>query len=257
MGRVSGQWSGQVAFVTDGWEGLGARVTDSLLARGVIVGVGHHRHDPALDEFIADRKDAAVSFHQGSLEVAEDCQRVIDELVADQGRLDILVSLLNFNPAGIISTRRDLRRLPDREWRRTLEINLSGTFYLAQAALRHMIQAGYGRVVFVLGTTGVGDGQGHYGTIRDSLAELTRELAREVAAAGITVNRVSTGAVNHPVLDALPEDALSQAIERIPARRLGELAEIVRAIEFLAHPDSDYLTGQVLSVDGGLSLDST
>ncbi len=253
---MSGQWSGQVAFVTDGWEGLGARVTDSLLARGVQVGVGHHRADPALDEFAEARRDAEVSFHQGSLAVADDCHRVIRELVERRGRLDILVSLLNFNPAGIISTRRTLRRLGDREWQRTCEVNLSGAFYLAQAALRHMKRAGYGRVVFVLGTSGVGDGQAHYAVIREGLRDLARELAREVAPVGITVNRVSTGAVDHPMLEAVPADALTGALDRIPVHRLADLTEIVRAIEFLAHPDSGYLTGQVLAVDGGLSLDS-
>jgi NAD(P)-dependent dehydrogenase (short-subunit alcohol dehydrogenase family) len=253
---MSQQWSDQVAFVTDGWEGLGARITDSLLGHGVSVGAGFHRPDPALDEFVAAHADAAVSFHQGSMAVAEDCQRVVDELVERRGRLDILISLLNFNPAGIISTRRNLRRLPDREWQRTVEVNLSGAFYLTQAALGHMVRARYGRVVFVLGASGVGDRQGHYATIREGLRSLTRELAREVAGRGVTVNRVSTGAVDHPMLETLPEEALTQAVQRIPVRRLGDLQEIVSAVEFLAHPDSGYLTGQVLAVDGGLTLDS-
>jgi NAD(P)-dependent dehydrogenase (short-subunit alcohol dehydrogenase family) len=252
---MTGSLEGRVAFVTDGWHSVGALITDGLLSSGVKVGVGYHRKDPDLDKFLTRRSAEPLSVHQGSLAEAEDCRRAIGELVRDRGRLDILVVLLNFRAAGMFSTRRSLNRLSGGEWQRTVEAHLSGGFHVAQAALAHMIRAGFGRIIFVLGTAGVGDGLGQYATIRGAVQALSRELARDLAGSGVTVNRVSTGVFNDEVLAGLPKEAVDQAIARIPVHRFAEPSEITRVVEFLAHPDSGYLTGQLLAVDGGLTLD--
>lgn len=246
---------GRVAFVTDGWYGLGASITDSLLSRGAAVAVGYHRDDPELAEFMERHRDEPVSKHQGSLGVAVECRRAVGEVVRQHGRIDILVALLNFKSSGILSTRRSLSRLTDGEWQRAFNVHLSGGFHIAQAALDHMIAAKFGRIIFVLGMAGVGDGQGHHATIRGSLRTLTRELARDVAGSGITVNRVSTGLINDELLAGLPEETLEQAFSRVPVGRLAEPSEVTRVIEFLADPESGYLTGQLISVDGGLTID--
>jgi len=250
-----GDLSGQVAFVTDGWHGVGHAITRTLLADGVTVGVGYSKPDPVVDEFVEAHLEDRVSLHQGSIALAEDCYDAIGEVVRRHGRLDILVAMLNYRASGILSMRRPLTRVPEPEWRRTLDAHLSGAFHLAQAALGHMVPARYGRIVFVLGTAGVGDGQGHHATVRGGLRELTRELARETAGSGITVNRVQTGLVRDELLDGLPKAVVNQAVEKIPARRLGQAEEVGRVVSFLAHPDSGYLTGQHLAVDGGLTLD--
>lgn len=251
-----GELSGRVAFVTDGWHGLGLGITEGFLEEGVTVGVGYSRSDGEVDRFLKQRAAERLSLHKGSLAIADDCHRSIADVVDLYGRLDTLVVLLNFRAAGFLSTRRVLSKLPDREWRRTVDIHLSGAFYLTQAALEHMVPAGFGRIVFVIGAAGVGDGHGQHATVRGALRALTRELAREVAMHGVTVNRVQTGMVEDELWSSVPAGAVEQATARIPMRRFGDPRDVSRAVSFLAHPDSGYLTGQVLAVDGGMTLDT-
>lgn len=248
--------SGRVGFVTDGWYGTGAVITESLLADGVTVGVGFNKPDPGLDEFAAAHVDDSLTLHRGSLGVAEDCHRAVQDVVDRHGHLDVLVAMVNYKESGFLSARRSLRRLTEREWRRTLDVHLSGAFYLAQAAMEHMVAAGFGRIVFVMGPAGVGDGHSHHATVRGAMRDLTRELAREVAGRGVTVNRVQAGMVDDELLGELPEGVVEQACAKIPVGRLGDRAEVARVVGFLAHPDSGYLTGQSLAVDGGLTMES-
>ena len=248
--------SGRVALVTDGWYGSGAAITGSLLADGATVAVGFSKPDPGLEEFAALHENDRLTLHRGSLGVADDCHRGVREVVQRHGRLDVLVVMANYKASGILSTRRTVSRLTEREWRRTLDIHVSGAFYLAQAALEHMVAAGFGRIVFVVSPAGIGDGQTHHSTVRGALRELTRELAREVAGRGVTVNRVQTGLIDDELLSGLPEGVVDQACAKIPVGRLGERSEVARVVTFLAHPDSGYLTGQSLAVDGGLTLES-
>ena len=255
-GVMDGALTGRVAFVTDGWFGLGASITDSLLAAGALVGVGYRKPERALDRFAARREDRPITLHQGSISDPEDCRAAVDELVAKRDRIDILIAKVNFAPAGIFSPRRSLSQLGDREWHRAIDVNVTGALHIAQAALRHMTAAGSGRIIFVVGTAGVGDGQGHHATVRGALRTLTVALARDVARTGVTVNQVYTGLFNDELLSALPDGVLDQAIARVPVKRLAEPHDITRAIQFFAHPDSGYLTGQALYVDGGLTIDT-
>jgi NAD(P)-dependent dehydrogenase (short-subunit alcohol dehydrogenase family) len=248
--------AGRVALVTDGWHGIGLGITESFLRDGVTVAVGYNQPDPAVDDFLKRHASERLSLHQGSLAIAEDCQQAVEDVIDLYGRLDVLVVLLNYRPAGALSVRRALTRVPDRHWRRTIDIHLSGAFYVSQAALEHMVPAGFGRIIFVIGSAGVGDGHGDHATVRGALSTLTRELAREVAAHGVTVNRVQTGLIDDEVLSGLPAGAVDQATARIPVRRLGDPGEVSRAVNFLAHPDAGYLTGQLLAVDGGMTLDT-
>jgi NAD(P)-dependent dehydrogenase (short-subunit alcohol dehydrogenase family) len=173
--------------------------------------------------------------------------------VAGHGRLDVLVALLNFRREGMLSFRRSLPRLTVGEWDRAMSRHLSSGFYIAQAALTHMIAAGGGRIVFVLGPAGVGDAQGLFASTRAGLGALCRELAVDVGGDGVTVNTVSTGLIVDEILEELPEEAARAALRRIPVGRAAEPSEVARVVAFLADPGSGYLTGQSIAVDGGLS----
>jgi len=156
--------------------------------------------------------------------------------------------------------------MADADWQRVLDVNLSGAFYLSQAALRHMLERGSGRIVMVssvIGETG-GIGQVNYASAKSGLFGLTKTLAREAAmqlqragntdGIGITVNAVTPGYISTEMLATVPEKVLDGLRAKIPLGRLGQPEEIARVVHFLAADGSAYITGQVWGVNGGLDM---
>jgi acetoacetyl-CoA reductase len=137
-----------------------------------------------------------------------------------------------------------------------IDVNLNGAFYMSSAALEQMIGQGYGRIInisSVIGETG-NIGQANYAAAKSGLFGLTMSLALESANKGITVNCVAPGFIATDMVSALPEDVLDKVVAQIPAGRLGEPDEVARVVEFLADPDSRYITGAVFSINGGLNM---
>ncbi len=177
----------------------------------------------------------------------DDCERVINEVIDTHGRLDILV-----NNAGITVDKTVRRMTPD-DWDRVIQINLSGAFYLSRAVLQHMLDRGSGRIINISSVIGEAGniGQANYAAAKAGLFGLTMSLAQETARKGITVNSVAPGYVNTEMVAAVPAAAMEKVLAKIPVGRLGEASEIARVVEFLADPDSAFITGQVYSANGG------
>lgn len=242
--------SGQVALVTGGVRGIGLAIAERLIARGVHVAAGYSRNVAAAESFMAEYGERGASIHKGSVESPDDCQRVVREIIESQGRLDILI-----NNAGI-TVDRTVRKMQPSEWDHVIRVNLNSAFYLASAALPHMIERGYGRIVSissVIGETG-NIGQANYAASKSGLFGLTMSLALESARWGITVNCVAPGFIATDMVAAVPEEALARIKAQIPAGRLGEPHEVARVVEFLVEPESSYITGQVYSINGGLNM---
>jgi len=238
--------TGQVALVTGGIRGIGAAITHRLVDRGVIVAAGYSR-DPAKAAEFQQKYGDMVSTHQGNIGVAEDCQRVVSEVLEQHGRIDILV-----NNAGITADK-TVRRMTAENWDRVVQINLSGAFYLAHALLEHMLERGSGRIISISSVIGEAGniGQANYAAAKAGLFGLTMSLAREMANKGITVNDVAPGYIATEMVQAVPKEAMEKVIAKIPVGRLGEPDEVARVVEFLADPDSGFITGQIFSVNGG------
>ena len=248
-GAQQSDMAGQVALVTGGVRGIGLAISERLARRGVRIAAGYSYNRRAA-EALCDELGSTASIHQGSIANVEDCERVVGEVVDHHGRLDILV-----NNAGITADKTIRRMTPD-EWNRVIQVNLSGAFYMSSAALPHMIEQGYGRIVnisSVIGETG-NIGQANYAASKSGLFGLTMSVALETANKGITVNCVAPGFVATDMVAAVPQQALDRVIETIPMRRLGEPDEVARVVEFLAEPASRYITGAVYSVNGGLNM---
>jgi acetoacetyl-CoA reductase len=237
--------NGQVALITGGIRGIGAAICDRLAARGMTIAAGYSRDKEAADLFLENHPGSSV--HQGDIGAVEDCERVISEVLDRHGRLDVLV-----NNAGITSDK-TVRRMSPRDWDRVVQVNLSGAFYLSRAILQHMLDRGSGRIINISSIIGESGniGQANYAAAKAGLFGLTMSLAQETARKGITVNSVAPGYVSTEMVAAVPQAALEKVIAKIPAGRLGEPDEIARVVEFLADPDSGFITGQIYSVNGG------
>ncbi|GLZ45536.1 beta-ketoacyl-ACP reductase [Actinomycetospora sp. NBRC 106375] len=246
-----GDMTGQVALVTGGARGIGRAISERMAKRGMKVGVGYSS-DPTSAEELQSRYPDQITIHQGNIGQRGDCERVFDEVISAHGRVDVLV-----NNAGITADKMVAKMEVD-DWDRVVQVNLSGTFYMSQLAYLHMAERGMGRIVnisSVIGEKG-NAGQVNYAATKSGLFGMTMSMAQEGARKGVTVNCVAPGYVETDMVAAVPEKALEKIVSGIPMRRLGQPDEIARAVEFLADPESGYITGQVYSVNGGLHMDA-
>ncbi|MEI6213112.1 MAG: 3-oxoacyl-ACP reductase family protein [Desulfuromonadales bacterium] len=264
--RVGNKLTGRVAYVTGGTRGIGAAICRSLASQGAMLAAGYTGNEKAADEFretFTGTYDTPVSIHKGNLGESNDCRRTIDEVIATHGRLDILV-----NNAGITSDKTVLK-MADDDWYKVLNVNLSGVFFLSQAALRHMAERGSGRIVNVSSVIGeMGNiGQANYAASKSGLFGLTKTLAREAASLlarsgkltdpngiGLTINTITPGFVATEMLEHIPEKVMEKILAQIPLGRLGKPEEIARVVHFLAADASSYITGQVWGVNGGMDM---
>src|SRR5499427_8403326 len=261
-----GTLKGRVALVTGGTAGIGAAISRHLSGEGATVGAGYWRHQERAAQFravMAERyPDRQFTVHEGNIGSADDCRRVVAEVIERHGRLDILV-----NNAGI-TIDKTVAKMGDDDWQRVIAVNLSGAFFMAQAALDHMIKQGTGRIInvsSVIGETGQ-VGQANYAASKSGLFGLTKSLAKEAIfqvrraggspgeGVGLTVNAVTPGYVATDMVAAVPEKALERIKEQIPVGRLAEPGEIARAVCFLAADESSYITGQIWAINGGLDM---
>ncbi len=256
----------RVAFVTGGTRGIGAAICRSLASQGAEIAAGYAGRQESAESFAAafsqDFPQAAVSVHRGNISSGEDCRRTVQEVIDQHGKLDILI-----NNAGITMDRTVLK-MTDDEWRKVLDVNLSGTFFMTQAALRHMIERGTGRIVIVSSVVGeIGNiGQANYAASKAGLFGLTKTLAREAAfhlarngkldpeGLGITVNTVTPGVIATEMVDEIPEKVRAGLLAGIPLGRFGRPEEVARVVHFLAADASSYITGQVWGINGGLDM---
>ena len=244
------EMNGQVALVTGGIRGIGLAICERLMNRGVKVAAGYASNAEAAQQFADKYGDAGVTIHRGNIGSNEDCVRVIGEVLDRHGQLDILV-----NNAGITVDKTVRKMTPD-EWDHVIHVNLSGAFYLSKAILQHMLDNGYGRIInisSVIGSAG-GFGQANYASAKSGLFGLTMSLALETASKGLTVNAVTPGYITTDMTAAVPPNVMENLVARIPVGRLGEPNEVARVVEFLADPESSYITGQVYPVNGGLYM---
>ena len=216
------------------------------------VAAGYSSNSKAAEELAGklNAEGASVSVHQGNVGEPDDCQRVVQEVLDSKGRVDILV-----NNAGI-TVDKTMRKMSIEDWHSVMRINLSGAFYMSKAVLDHMLEKKYGRIVNISSVIGqMGNiGQVNYAASKAGLFGMTQSMARETAFKGITVNCVAPGYIATEMVAAVPEAALEKIVAKIPVGRLGEASEIARAVQFLVDDDAGFITGSVISVNGGMDM---
>jgi NAD(P)-dependent dehydrogenase (short-subunit alcohol dehydrogenase family) len=261
-----GKIRGRVALVTGGTRGIGAAICHQLADEGAEIAAGYWRqHEPAekfMEGMSAGYPGRRITIHHGNIGDADDCRRVVGEVVDQHGRLDILV-----NNAGI-TIDRTVAKMTDEDWQKVIAVNLSGAFFLAQAALEHMLERGTGRIINVsslVGETG-SIGQANYAASKSGLFGLTKSLAKEAIfqlnrsghpigdGMGLTINAVTPGYTATDMVATIPDKVLEKIRSQIPCGRLGKPEEVARVVAFLAADESSYITGQIWAVNGGIDM---
>ncbi len=240
--------SGKTALVTGANTGIGQAIAIALAAAGADVAVAGRSEAPETLAAIAATGRMSVGI-KADLSSTEPLQRVVDETIAALGRIDILV-----NNAGIIR-RADLLDFSEADWDAVLDTNLKSLFFLSQAAARGMAAAGSGKIINIasLLTFQGGIRVPSYAAAKSGVGGVTKAMANELAPRGIQVNAIAPGyiATNNTAALQADETRNRQIMDRIPAARWGRPDDIAGAAVFLAAPASDYVTGQILAVDGG------
>ena len=241
---------GKVALITGGSRGIGAAVAQALATAGAAVAVCARNGEAAAAtaSAIAAQGGQALGV-AADVSRAEDAERLMKACLERFGRLDILVNNAGITRDGLVL------RMKDGDWSDVLAVNLNGAFYCARAALRVILkQKQSGRIInigSVVGSMG-NAGQANYVTSKAGLIGLTKALAREVAARGVTVNLVAPGFIETDMTANLPDAVKETYRGQIPLGRFGTAADVAAAVAFLASDEAAYITGQVIHVNGGM-----
>ena len=242
---------GKVAIVTGASRGIGRSIALALASEGARIVAVDMVSDgvEALAAEIRNGGGEAVAV-QGNVTVPADTEKMIDEAVSAFGRVDILVNNAGITRDGL------LLRMKDEDWDAVLSVNLKGAFLCTRAVSKVMAKQRYGRIINMASIVGqMGNaGQANYCASKAGLIGLTKSNARELAKRNVTVNAVAPGFIATDMTDVLPEKVKQDLVAQIPMERLGSVDDIANAVLFLASERSNYITGQVLGVNGGMYM---
>jgi 3-oxoacyl-[acyl-carrier protein] reductase len=239
-----------VALVTGASRGIGAVVASRLAEAGARVGVNFHASSEQAEVVVADiNKAGGEAFLVGGDVSQEDkAEDVIKKMIEHFGSIDILI-----NNAGINKDQLLIRMKPE-DFDSVINVNLRGAFLCTRYAMTHMIRQRSGRVINMSSVVGLSGnpGQANYAAAKAGLVGLTKAVAREVASRNVTVNALAPGYITTAMVDELSEETQGKILSTIPMGRFGTSEDVAEAVIFLASDGASYITGQVLTIDGGM-----
>jgi 3-oxoacyl-[acyl-carrier protein] reductase len=245
------RFEGRVSIVTGASQGIGEAIARDLAAEGaavVLVDVQAEKLEAVAASIAAagGRAEARVVDVGDSAAV----DGAVAAVVAAYGRIDHLINNAGITRDGL------LMRMKEEDWDVVLRVNLKGTFNFSRAVLRTMIAARFGRIVNIASIAGLmgNPGQTNYAASKAAVVAFAKSLAREVGSRGITVNAVAPGFIATAMTDALPEEVKKTYLEAIPLKKFGLPKDVASAVKFLLSEEAAYITGQVVSVNGGLYM---
>lgn len=242
----------KIALVTGGSRGIGRAVCLELAKGGASVALCYAGNAAAAQETVAACQALGASAVALRCDVADEAQvtAMTEEVLRTFGRVDLLVNNAGITRDGL------LMAMPTENFDAVIQTNLRGAFLCMRAVCRPMMRQRYGRIVNISSVVGLrgNAGQVNYAASKAGLIGMTKSMARELATRGVTVNAVAPGFIGTDMTDAMPQKAREATLAGIPAARLGTPEEVAQAVAFLCSDDAAYITGQVLAVDGGMSM---
>lgn len=241
------------ALVTGGSRGIGRAICLALAARGMRIAVNYAGNAAAAEDVVQEclRRGAPDAFAvQADVSDAQQARALVSAVTERWGGVDVLVNNAGITRDGL------LMRMSEEDFDAVLATNLKGAFACMQAVMRPMMKQRWGRVVNLSSVVGLrgNAGQANYASSKAGLIGLTKSAAKELAGRGVTVNCVAPGFIETDMTAVLPESVRAALLGQIPQARLGTAEEVAAAVAFLASPEAAYITGQVLSVDGGMAM---
>ncbi len=241
----------EIALITGGTRGIGKAISLLFLKEGVKVVAVYREDEEARKEFEKEAQKIGTDYLaiKADVTIKEEVSRLVSLVKDRYGRIDVLV-----NNAGI--TRDNLfLRMREEDFLQVININFLGSYFLTKEVLPFMVKARFGRIINIASVVGmIGNvGQTNYASSKAALIGLTRSLAKEVGAYGITVNAVAPGYIKTELTDKLSEETKKEYLKKIPLRRYGLPEEVAQVVKFLSSPAASYINGQVIVIDGGLT----
>lgn len=240
------------ALVTGGGRGIGRAICLALAKEGFDLCINYAAGSSAAEQTAEECRGLGVQavVLQADVTNPAECQNLVEKAAGTLGRLDVLV-----NNAGVNADKLILR-MQEADFDKVIDTNLKGAFFCCKAACKLMMRQRYGRIINISSVVGLhgNAGQSNYAASKAGLIGLTKSLAKEFAARGVTVNAVAPGFIETDMTAAMPEAAKSAALAAVPAGRIGRADEVAAAVAFLAGSQAAYITGQVLCVDGGMGM---
>ncbi len=241
----------QVALVTGGARGIGRAIAENLAKKGVSLAIA----DVSIESATQTAKELAllgVKTFAVRMDVSksDEVGKAFGDIVGQFGRLDILVNNAGITKDGL------LMRMKEEDWDAVIDINLKGVFLCSKEAVKVMVKQKYGRIVNIASIVAFmgNPGQANYSASKAGIVGLTKTIAREYASRGITVNAVAPGFIATAMTDALAENVRQEMLKSIPAGKFGSVDDVANAVIFLSSPESGYITGHVVHVNGGMYM---
>ena len=242
----------KVALVTGGSRGIGRVIALGLSQKGINVAITYNSNSAKAEEVVEELKKNGVEALaiKGDSSIEEDVNSIVKEVEEELGTIDILV-----NNAGITKDNL-LIRMKSEDWDDVLNVNLKGVFLCTKAVARGMMKKKYGKIINIASVVGVtgNAGQGNYSASKAGVIGFTKSMAKELASRGIRVNAVAPGFIQTDMTDVLKDEVKNEMLRNIPLNSFGTPKDISNAVNFLASEESDYITGQVINVNGGMAM---
>ncbi|WP_313232257.1 3-oxoacyl-[acyl-carrier-protein] reductase [Tissierella praeacuta] len=242
----------KAALITGGSRGIGKEIALELARNGVHIGISYVSNTEKANEVLEEIKSYGVNAVavKANVSVEEDVLQMIKTIEEELGTIDILV-----NNAGITKDNL-LIRMKEQDWDEVMDVNLKGVFLCTKAVSRIMMKKRYGKIINITSVVGItgNAGQGNYSASKAGVIGFTKSMARELASRGIRVNGIAPGFIETDMTDVLKDEIKEAMLKTIPLNSFGNPKDIANLAVFLASESSDYITGQIINVDGGMIM---